>query len=239
MEKQRKYKLFSIIALTVAICGMSLGFAAFSKVLTITASATVTPNEEDFKVVTYGFKDGDSLNYFLEVYEFSDELLSDEAGVGYIEIGGEGDAISTTANITNNLKNTTINNINVTFKDVSIYKYVFILKNEGKYDAYINLNNFSDYEVQIQYANECIGVQDQTIINEACKEVQTEAYFDDFNFNRITGTEEEPYYKLSVGEYVYLNLSIAATTKDAILSEEYNINFKDLTIEFSTAPYNN
>ncbi|MBQ3511969.1 MAG: hypothetical protein IJA30_06735 [Bacilli bacterium] len=49
MEKERQIKLLSIIALVVAITGMTLGFAAFSTTLNISSSATVTPNSEDFK----------------------------------------------------------------------------------------------------------------------------------------------------------------------------------------------
>ena len=51
MERQRQIKILSIIALVVAIVGMSLGFAAFSTTLNISSSASVTPDSEDFKVV--------------------------------------------------------------------------------------------------------------------------------------------------------------------------------------------
>ena len=230
MKRQRKYKMFSIVALMFAVVGLSVGFAAFSKVLTINANATVTPNEEDFKVVTYGFKDQDSLNYFLEYYEISDDLLSDKVGIGYTEVGEEGAAIATTTSITNNLKNTTISNVNVSFNSASIYKYPFIIKNEGKYDAYINLNN-----CEVQYGEQCTGTLDQELIDEACKNVLAEIYLEDSDYNIIEVTEEEPYYKLSVGEYIYLNLAISPTNKDALLSETYNINFKDFIVNFSTA----
>ena len=51
MEKTRQIKILSIVALVVAIAGMTLGFAAFSTTLSISSSATVTPNSDDFKVV--------------------------------------------------------------------------------------------------------------------------------------------------------------------------------------------
>ena len=54
MEKTRQIKILSIVALVVAIAGMTLGFAAFSTTLSISSSATVTPNSEDFKVVMLG-----------------------------------------------------------------------------------------------------------------------------------------------------------------------------------------
>ena len=51
MEKARHVKILSIVALVLAISAMTLGFAAFSTTLSISSSATVTPNSEDFKVV--------------------------------------------------------------------------------------------------------------------------------------------------------------------------------------------
>ena len=77
MERKRKYKLFSIIALMFAIVALSIGYAAFSKVLTINASATVTPNEEDFNMKVYGFKDSAALDNFLSTAVIVDSDLSD------------------------------------------------------------------------------------------------------------------------------------------------------------------
>ena len=239
MERQRKYKVFVVVALMFTIVALSVAFAAFSKVLTINASATVTPNEDDFKVVTYGFKDDEALNYFLESYEFSDDLLSNEFGVGFIETGDEGTAFGTTANITNNFKNTTISNANVTFyQEGSLYKYYFILKNEGKYDAYIDLSDFQNYINMIQEGGECIGENNQEEINKACESVGLDVYFEDRDFNAIMASEDEPYYKLSIGDYVYLTINVFANG-GASISEPYSLNFDDLTINFSTAPPSN
>lgn len=49
-----KTKLITITVLVIAICGMTLGFAAFSNVLTISSSASVTPNDDEFDIVVYG-----------------------------------------------------------------------------------------------------------------------------------------------------------------------------------------
>lgn len=47
------------------IVGMNIGFAVFSNVLIINSSATVSPNESDFKVIVYGFVDQDEVNSFM------------------------------------------------------------------------------------------------------------------------------------------------------------------------------
>ena len=44
----------------VIISGLTIGFAAFTSVLSISSSATVTPNEQDFKITIYGFNSLDA-----------------------------------------------------------------------------------------------------------------------------------------------------------------------------------
>ena len=234
MERQRKYKIFSIVALVLAICGMSLGFAAFSKVLTITASATVTPNEEDFKVVTYGFKDEESFYTFWPGAEIEQNWLSNNISIGvpvYLDT-----TTGTVATITNDKNNTRISDINVTFnKNQSGFQYYFIIKNEGKYDAYINLKEFENYDLK---TGDCIAIEEtanQDAINEACKDTEIMIAVYTSDNNDIEGTEEEPYYKLEVNDFIILDLQIS-TGKNSVNIDPYNVEFEDITINFSSAP---
>ena len=55
MEKNKKTKTLAIIALIISILGLTLGFAAFSNTLTISSSATVSPDESDFNINVYGY----------------------------------------------------------------------------------------------------------------------------------------------------------------------------------------
>ena len=58
MERQRKYKLFSIIALMFAVVALSVGFAAFQKIMNISSSAEVKlPSDENLKLTLYGAVD--------------------------------------------------------------------------------------------------------------------------------------------------------------------------------------
>ena len=207
MERQRKYKIFSIVALMFAVVGMSLGYAAFSKVLTITASATITPNEEDFKVVTYGLKDEEAYWSFDGSGIFSNESLSENNSFGrslYTD-----STTGTIANITNNKNSTTISNINITFtnKKRNEYQYYFIIKNEGKYDAYLDLTQFEYYSLFNDYNGTCTSIEenaDQKAIEEVCKNTYITLVGNTSDSILIEGTEEEPYYKLEVGDYIYL-----------------------------------
>ena len=238
MERQRKYKIFSIVALVLAIAGMTLGFAAFSKVLTITASATVTPNEEDFKVVTYGIKDEDSFNSFDGSYEVLDEYLSSEISVG---CSFNNDiATGTEATITNDKNSTTISDINVTLdKEQSAFHYYFIIKNEGKYDAYIDLQKFDQYTWYTSDNGVCTAVDEtnanQDEINTACQSISIETigYMPDGSY--IGDLSEEPYYKLAVDDYIYIDIQIWSG-RNGIILDPYTVDFEDITINFSTAP---
>ena len=49
--ESKNSKVIAIVALIVAVVGLGIGFAAFSSTLTISSSATVTPNADTFKVV--------------------------------------------------------------------------------------------------------------------------------------------------------------------------------------------
>lgn len=50
MEKRRRIKVLSIIALLLVIAGMTLGFAVFSSTLNISSSVTVSPDSNSFNV---------------------------------------------------------------------------------------------------------------------------------------------------------------------------------------------
>ena len=50
MEKNRSSKVVAIVALFIAVIGLSVGFAAFSNILKIKSSATVQPSGQDFVV---------------------------------------------------------------------------------------------------------------------------------------------------------------------------------------------
>ena len=227
MERQRKYKMFSIIALMFAICALSIGYAAFSKVLTINSSATVTPNEEDFNIMVYGFKNESALQNYFENFEFSDIDLSDTFGLGYTD----SDLTGTPATIKNDSKNATISNISANINKNDFYYYFFVLKNEGKYDAYINLK---DAIPQLQN-NICIGGENanQQAIDAACKNIKIELYMCDPTGD-CNDTESRDLYELKKNEYAFLEVHIGTFSKDAIISESYTVNFDKLTINFST-----
>ena len=120
MERHRQVKMLSIIALVIAIVGMSLGFAAFSTTLSISSSASVNPSGEDFKVV------------------FSSSSTGAETSIIYPTSGEE---LATPAKV-NGLS---LSDIHVSFSKPGDYVlYSAYIYNAGKYDAYITDINFGN-----------------------------------------------------------------------------------------------
>ena len=152
MEKQRKYKLFSIIALMFAVVALSVGYAAFSKVLTINASAIVTPNQEDYNVVVSGSAtDKDLLTIVPEVSGGA----SAENGIIVNEVG-----ISTlTASI------------NFTEPGQSVL-YTSYVHNIGKNAMYLNKIEFLPAE-GYTLNKVCVADEgtDETLVAQACESI--------------------------------------------------------------------
>ena len=165
MEKQRQIKLLSIVTLVVAIIGMTLGFAAFSTTLTISSSATVTPSSDDFKITIYGIKDSSFYDTFADNnYAYTDSDISDSYGTALMD--GATGTIASIDNVSH-----TISNINASFSNEGNVQYAFIIKNEGMYDAYIDLSEFiDDSVVSGMYKPTCVGDEGatETLVDAAC-----------------------------------------------------------------------
>lgn len=116
MEKSRDSKLIAIVALLVAVLGLSIGFAAFSSVLTINASANVSP--------TNGFA--------VKFSSVNNSVLKEAIKA---QVAGEGTVTATDATITDD---TTISNLSATFTDPGqSATYTFYAYNAGQYKAFL------------------------------------------------------------------------------------------------------
>lgn len=118
MERDRSAKIIAIVALCVAIVGLSIGFAAFSNDLTINSNATVSPNESDFDV------------------NFSTSNTSELDGT----VSGSGTNSATAENATiDNSNSPTITGLKANFTEPGqTVTYRFYVHNAGKYVAYLN-----------------------------------------------------------------------------------------------------
>ena len=124
MEKQRQKKFMIILALVLTISGLTIGFAAFTSVLSISSSATITPDDSTFSV------------------KFSTK--QDSLDESEVVPSSKSDGLETTNGIINNtLANPTISNLSASFTAPGQYaEYTFYARNEGEYRAFLNSVNF-------------------------------------------------------------------------------------------------
>lgn len=122
MEKDRGARVIAIVALLIAVVGLSVGFAVMSSTLTIQSTAEVKPDENDFTV------------------QFSTNS-STITGEGPTVVGTTSSTAVTasTATIANGTKSSTLSGIHATFTEPGqSATYTFYAVNGGKYTAYLN-----------------------------------------------------------------------------------------------------
>ena len=122
MEKHRGSQIMAIVALLLAVGGLSLGFAAFSQTLTIKSSAAVNPDANTFNVIfTNADQDGTSVT----------PTLSPATGF-----------TADTATINNSDHDITGLKANFTAPGQTA-TYTFKAKNTGELQAYLNRITFN------------------------------------------------------------------------------------------------
>ena len=168
MRKDKKLRIVAIIALTISVLGLTLGFAAFSNTLTISSSATVSPDEADFDINVYGLESriGDPDIYSEESYK------STTTSAPLIDGNAKE---KKPVKISNNGNSITISDISVDLiKPGDSITYNFIIKNEGQYDAYLanqNLKVSSPSKVCEPVVKEGQETATDALVQEACKDI--------------------------------------------------------------------
>ena len=229
MEKQRQMKLLSIVTLVVAIIGMTLGFAAFSTTLSISSSAAVTPNSEDFKISLYGMNDE-----FVNEIKYIDDVFKIEYYTEYNKITpvfpsyvvATKPKVFGTHEVSLNGNNIIIDNLSLVMeKPTDKIWYPVVLKNEGKYDAYVNVLFGENYS--------CTSEEEMSdSMLESCNYFNFATYARDMGINKVVLSD----YLLKTGEYIYIMLNLgydgsAGVWPDGPVEYEY----PTISIEFSTA----
>lgn len=153
MKKNNK-KITTLAILAVAVVGLSIGFAAFSNVLTISSGATVTPDASTFNV---------------DFSAAADEVDTTTAVTK--EVTGTG--VEATDATIDNSTNPTIKNLKATFTEPGQkVVYTFYAYNAGEYTAYLNAINFINISGE-STAKKCTAKGDttQALVDAACNAI--------------------------------------------------------------------
>ena len=127
MEKDRGTKIIAILALLIAVVGLSVGFAAFSKELTITPVADVKADDSKFSVEFSTDSSSETAQFGDVNGEFSEDASDDEnAKAGKVTIA-----------------QLTATNAEAQFsKDNQTIVYTWYVRNSGEMDAYLKSVTF-------------------------------------------------------------------------------------------------
>ena len=215
MEKNRDSKVIAIIALVIAVVGLSVGFAAFTAQLTITPTAEVKADSSKFKV------------------EFSDKETPIDGpsatAQGEITDGEEGQSNAGSANITA----TAMTNASAkSTKDTQEITYEWYVLNTGEMDAYLTSIEFSNDVLSCTATGESAEQANTELIETACGKIKVTLTVDGADYTgdqaSISGK------KLAVGENKTVKLSIKATEGATLTDCDYTVTVGTINLNYSS-----
>lgn len=216
MEKNRNAQVIAIVALVVAVLGLSVGFASFSNVLNIQASANVKPDSSTLNV------------------DFSSSI--DSVTVAEITPTATPNSIVTTNATIDNSADPTISNLSATFTEPgqsAVYK--FYAYNAGELNAYLK---------SIVYANVagsnatkvCTAKEGTTdaLVQKACENILVKVKVGN-ELETATGKASITGHSLAkkTGEMVTVTLEYAAGAERT--DGDFSVAFGNITLNYSSA----
>lgn len=216
MEKNRNAQVIAIVALVVAVLGLSVGFASFSNVLNIQASANVKPDSSTLNV------------------DFSSSI--DSVTVAEITPTATPNSIVTTNATIDNSADPTISNLSATFTEPGqsvVYK--FYAYNAGELNAYLKsivyANVASSNATKVCTAKE--GTTD-ALVQKACENILVKVKVGN-ELETATGKASITGHSLAkkTGEMITVTLEYAAGAERT--DGDFSVAFGNITLNYSSA----
>lgn len=233
MERERGTKVIAVVALVVAVIGLSLGFAAFTNVLTITPTAEVQPLN--------------SLRVLFSSSNSAQEEIGTNIGIQYLPSGETTTYPSFTAStpiISNTVATApTLGNLKATFiRPGESVTYTLYIHNDSTYDASLTAIAFGNKSCNAKSGT------NQTLVDAACDEIDISV--------TVGGGTNEPTavtktqntsssstvtgHVIGDGEYEtvtvtlsYADLSSGAGNTD--LNGDFDVSFGNVTLTYTSA----
>lgn len=213
MDRDRSTKVIAIVALCVAVFGLSVGFAAFSNDLTIKSEATVKPNASDFDV---NFSSSDTSE--------TDGTVTATSTAG---VTAEPATIS-------NATAPTISGIKVGFTEPGqSAKYSFFAHNAGKYKAFLNnvtFKNVTDANANIV----CVAAEgtNANMVASACQGISIKVKVGTTTFVEPTPTITS--HELPIDQYEPVEVTIEYKTGAARADGDFQVNIGDIVLTYGS-----
>ena len=225
MEHDRGTKIIAVVALVVAIIGLSLGFAAFTKNLQISSGAKVNPTDS-FSV------------------KFSSSSGQVEKNPIQAKAGGVGGASGENANID---PDNTISNLKGTFTTPGQnVTYEFYVHNDGDYDAFLKSVTYANANDGGSFAKCTAGVgTTKTLVEEACSgfevtvDVNNEDEEENNHFSTTNNQTPIKGHKLGKGKSEKVIVKIEYKTDATRADGDFTVDFGNITLLYSTTDESN
>ena len=214
MEKDRSSKVIAVVALLVAVIGLSVGFASFSSTLTISSSANVTPNSDTFKVV----------------FSSNGTILTTEAVIG--DVTGTG-ASATNATI-NNDTNPTISGLAANFTEPGQkVVYTFYAHNSGEYDAFLKSVTYANVTGKSE-SKVCTAGSGttETLVTNACDDISVKVNVG--TTNTTASTADITGHSLLKGAFEQVTVTIEYAADGDRADGDFSVSFGDISLVYSS-----
>ncbi len=216
MEKNRKIQVMAIVALVIAIIGLSVGFAAFSSVLNIQSSANVKPDTGTMNV------------------DFSSS--EDKVEVAEIVPTATPNSLVTTNGVIDNSGDPTISKLSATFTEPGqsvVYK--FYAYNAGELNAYLKSIIFGNVAGQ-NATKVCTASEETTdaLVQKACEKISVKVKVGN-EIETSTGMASITGHALGkgTGELVTVTLEYEAGADRA--DGDFTVAFGNIALNYSSA----
>ena len=184
MEKHRKFKILSIVALLFAVVGLSVGFAAFQKIMNISSSAEISlPSDENLNIKIYGLLDVKEIeNIFLGKGVDLEKWSTDKSIVSKKDGGLVSEYYATIDN-----ENLTIDINDLPIKFGEECGSVFLIENNSQFGVYLNFSDSSNIISlgggSYRLKGNCKSNMDvnQTLMDAVCDDIYLNFYVLDFD----------------------------------------------------------
>ena len=221
MKNRNKNQIMTLAILLVAVVTLSLGFAAFSNVLNISSSATVTPSDATFNV------------------DFSrvSATTADEVDITPFEPTLNPTTLSATNAVINNDTNPTITDLTVEFTAPGqSAEYEFYAANIGEYNAYLTSINIGAKNCSVPSDTPESDKPSTNLLNKACEDIVVSIKI---------GNDEEITYDKEINYAVTKHMLAKSTSEKVIVTIKYKdggaradgvfaVEFGDITLTYAT-----
>ncbi len=233
MERERGTKIIAVVALVVAIAGVSLGFAAFANNLTITPNAEVKPLN--------------SLSVLFSSSNTTQEAI--DSNVSIVKLPANEDATytdftATTPRISNAVATApTLENLKATFvRPGEKVTYTLYVHNESSYDAQLTAVAFGNKTCTAKTGT------NQDLVDRACGEIDISVIVGGGSGEptAVTKTQNTSSdstvsgHVLAAGEYETLKVTLSyndlsSGTGNTNVNGDFDVAFGNVTLTYSSA----